>query len=40
VLLVGVPENPPRARAGDRGAVEIDGRGRLENRLEAEGADR
>jgi 5-oxopent-3-ene-1,2,5-tricarboxylate decarboxylase/2-hydroxyhepta-2,4-diene-1,7-dioate isomerase len=40
VLLVGVPENPPRARAGDRVAVEIDGLGRLENRLEAEGADR
>ena len=40
VLLVGVPENPPRARAGDRVAVEIEGLGRLENRLEAEGAAR
>jgi 5-oxopent-3-ene-1,2,5-tricarboxylate decarboxylase/2-hydroxyhepta-2,4-diene-1,7-dioate isomerase len=33
VLLVGVPENPPLARAGDEMAVEIDGIGRLENRL-------
>lgn len=33
VLTVGVPENPPRARAGDLVAVEIDGLGRLENRL-------
>ena len=33
VLLVGVPENPPLARAGDVMAVEIDGIGRLENRL-------
>ena len=40
VLLVGVPENPPRARLGDRVAVEIEGLGRLENRLEAEGAAR
>lgn len=38
VLLVGVPEDAPRARAGDRVAVEIDGLGRLENRLQAEGA--
>lgn len=37
VLLVGVPENAPRARAGDRIAVEIDGLGRLENILRAEG---
>lgn len=35
VLLVGVPEDPPRARAGDRMAIEIDGLGRLENPLEA-----
>ena len=40
VLLVGVPEHPPRARAGDRVAVEIDGLGRLENAVEAEGAAR
>ena len=40
VLLVGVPENPPRARVGDRVAVEIDGLGRLENAIEAEGAAR
>jgi len=36
VLLVGVPENPPRARAGDRVAIEIDELGRLENPLQAE----
>jgi 5-oxopent-3-ene-1,2,5-tricarboxylate decarboxylase/2-hydroxyhepta-2,4-diene-1,7-dioate isomerase len=40
VLLVGVPENPPRARAGDRVAVEIDRLGRLDNAIEAEGAAR
>ena len=40
VLLVGVPENPPRAHAGDRVAVEIEGLGRLENPIEAEGAAR
>ena len=40
VLLVGVPENPPRARVGDRVAVEIDGLGRLENAIAAEGAAR
>jgi 5-oxopent-3-ene-1,2,5-tricarboxylate decarboxylase/2-hydroxyhepta-2,4-diene-1,7-dioate isomerase len=33
LLAVGVPENPPRARAGDEMAVEIDGIGRLVNRL-------
>jgi len=38
VLLVGVPENVPRARAGDRVAVEIDGVGRIENVIRAEGA--
>lgn len=38
VLLVGVPENVPRARAGDSVAIEIDGIGRLENRIRAEGA--
>ncbi len=37
VLLVGVPENPPLARAGDRVAIEIDGLGRLENPLVREG---
>lgn len=36
VLLVGVPEDPPRVRAGDRMAIEIDGLGRLENPVEAE----
>ena len=40
VLLVGVPENPPRARAGDRVAIEIDRLGRLDNAIEAEGAAR
>ena len=38
VLLVGVPEGAPLARAGDHMAVEIDGLGRLENPLLAEGA--
>jgi 5-oxopent-3-ene-1,2,5-tricarboxylate decarboxylase/2-hydroxyhepta-2,4-diene-1,7-dioate isomerase len=36
VLLVGLPENLPLARVGDRVAVEIDGIGRLENPLVAE----
>lgn len=40
VLLVGVPENVPRARAGDRVAVEIEGVGRVENAIRAEGAAR
>jgi 5-oxopent-3-ene-1,2,5-tricarboxylate decarboxylase/2-hydroxyhepta-2,4-diene-1,7-dioate isomerase len=39
VLLVGVPENVPRARAGDRVAVEIEGVGRVENTVRAEGAE-
>ena len=38
ILLVGVPENAPHAGAGDQVAIEIDGLGRLENRLSAEGA--
>ncbi len=38
VLLTGVPEHAPRARAGQRVAIEIDGLGRLENPLVAEGA--
>ncbi|MEJ7932426.1 fumarylacetoacetate hydrolase family protein [Ramlibacter sp. AN1015] len=38
VLLMGVPENAPRARAGDRVAVEIEGVGRVENTLRAQGA--
>ena len=38
ILLVGVPESAPHAGAGDRVAIEIDGLGRLENRLSAEGA--
>lgn len=38
ILLVGVPEDMPLARAGDRVAVEIDGVGRLENTVRAEGA--
>lgn len=37
VLLTGVPENAPRARAGQRVAIEIEGVGRLENPLVAEG---
>jgi len=36
VLMVGVPENAPRARAGQRIAIEIEGVGRLENPLVAE----
>ena len=36
VLLVGLPENLPLARVGDRVAVEIEGLGRLENPLIAE----
>jgi len=36
VLLVGLPENLPLARAGDLMAIEIEGIGRLENRLLAE----
>ncbi|MBB2480476.1 fumarylacetoacetate hydrolase family protein [Bacillus sp. APMAM] len=31
VLLVGVPENPPKAKAGDRVRIEIEGIGSLEN---------
>lgn len=38
VLLTGVPENPPRARPGQRVAIEIDRLGRLENPLVAEAA--
>ncbi len=37
VLLTGVPGNAPRARAGDRVRIEIDGVGALENLLVAEG---
>ena len=40
VLLTGVPENAPLARAGQRVAIEIEGVGRLENPLVAEGSDR
>ena len=36
LLTIGVAAGPPRARAGDRVAVEIDGLGRLENTLVAE----
>jgi len=36
VLLAGVPENAPRARAGDRVRIEIEGVGALENALIAE----
>jgi len=36
VLLTGVPENAPLARAGQRVAIEIEGVGRLENPLVAE----
>lgn len=35
VLLVGTPENAPRAGAGDRVRIEIDGIGALENAVEA-----
>jgi 5-oxopent-3-ene-1,2,5-tricarboxylate decarboxylase/2-hydroxyhepta-2,4-diene-1,7-dioate isomerase len=35
LLMVGVPEGAPRARAGQRVAIEIDGVGRLENPLVA-----
>lgn len=38
ILLVGVAEGMPLARAGDRVAVEIAGVGRLENPVQAEGA--
>ena len=38
LLLVGVAEQPARARVGDTMAVEIDGIGRLENPLQAETA--
>jgi 5-oxopent-3-ene-1,2,5-tricarboxylate decarboxylase/2-hydroxyhepta-2,4-diene-1,7-dioate isomerase len=37
VLTIGVPAAAPRARAGDRVAVEIEGLGRLENTLVASG---
>jgi 5-oxopent-3-ene-1,2,5-tricarboxylate decarboxylase/2-hydroxyhepta-2,4-diene-1,7-dioate isomerase len=40
VLLTGVPENAPLARAGQRVAIEIEHVGRLENPLVAESADR
>ena len=36
VLLVGVPEAAPQARAGDRVVVEIEGVGRLENPVVAQ----
>ena len=39
ILLVGVPEGAPRVRAGDRVAIEIDGLGRLEHDVVAEGAE-
>lgn len=38
ILLVGVPEGAPRVRVGDRVAIEIDGLGRLEHDVVAEGA--
>ena len=37
LLHVGTPEKAPLARAGDRVSIEIEGIGRLENRLVAEG---
>jgi 5-oxopent-3-ene-1,2,5-tricarboxylate decarboxylase/2-hydroxyhepta-2,4-diene-1,7-dioate isomerase len=37
LLLVGTPENLPRARANDRVAVEIEGIGRVENNICVEG---
>ena len=39
LLTTGVAADPPRARAGDRVAVEIDGLGRLENPIAAAGGD-
>lgn len=38
LLLIGVPEGAPRAKAGDIMAIEIDGVGRLENSLQHEQA--
>jgi 5-oxopent-3-ene-1,2,5-tricarboxylate decarboxylase/2-hydroxyhepta-2,4-diene-1,7-dioate isomerase len=40
ILLTGVPENAPRARPGQRVAIEIEGVGRLENPLVAAGSPR
>jgi 5-oxopent-3-ene-1,2,5-tricarboxylate decarboxylase/2-hydroxyhepta-2,4-diene-1,7-dioate isomerase len=40
LLTIGVAANAPRARAGDRIAVEIEGLGRLENELVAAAAER
>jgi 5-oxopent-3-ene-1,2,5-tricarboxylate decarboxylase/2-hydroxyhepta-2,4-diene-1,7-dioate isomerase len=40
LLKTGVAANAPRARAGDRIAVELDGLGRLENVLVAAGTER
>jgi 5-oxopent-3-ene-1,2,5-tricarboxylate decarboxylase/2-hydroxyhepta-2,4-diene-1,7-dioate isomerase len=40
VLMTGVPEDAPLARAGQRVAIEIEHVGRLENPLVAESADR
>ncbi|WP_374668559.1 fumarylacetoacetate hydrolase family protein [Ramlibacter sp.] len=37
ILLVGVPHGVPLARAGDEVAVEIDGVGRVSNRIHAQG---
>ena len=38
ILLVGVPENPPLAHAGDEVVIEIEGLGRLENPVTREEA--
>jgi 5-oxopent-3-ene-1,2,5-tricarboxylate decarboxylase/2-hydroxyhepta-2,4-diene-1,7-dioate isomerase len=38
LLLIGVAEQPARARPGDTIAIEIDGIGRLENPVQREGA--
>ncbi len=40
ILLTGVPENAPLARAGQRVAIEIESVGRIENPLVAEVSDR
>jgi 5-oxopent-3-ene-1,2,5-tricarboxylate decarboxylase/2-hydroxyhepta-2,4-diene-1,7-dioate isomerase len=40
ILLTGVPERAPLARAGQRVAIEIEGVGRLENPLVAAGSSR
>jgi 5-oxopent-3-ene-1,2,5-tricarboxylate decarboxylase/2-hydroxyhepta-2,4-diene-1,7-dioate isomerase len=40
ILLVGVPEDPPLLHAGDKVSIEIEGVGRVTNRLVREGVAR